>query len=208
MVVNDRNARSIAHDLARDRSSACVFANFGEQRFRAEGLCHIGVAAGGARLGLVAAQCIGGDDDDGDVFQRRICLDAASRLIAVEKRKLNVHEDHIGTMRGSGGQRLLAVADLEDLESSMAKEIAKDSPIVLLVLDYQNALCHAFPTCCSTSTGTSRKKVEPAPSFDSTQMRPPCIATIRRAIDRPSPVPPFFLVVVSSACWNSSKILV
>src|SRR6516162_1956635 len=142
------------------------------------------------------------------MIERRIGLDTTSRLVAVEKRKLNVHKDHIGMLRGSGAQRLLAVADLEDLESSMAKEIAKDPPIVLLVLDNKNAFGHASPTCCSTSTGTSRKNVEPVPSFDSTQIRPPCIATIRRAIDRPSPVPPFGLVVELSACWNSSKILV
>src|SRR6516225_2457592 len=141
-------------NLARDRNSACIFTNFGEQCLRAVRLCHIGVAAGGPRLGLVAAQCIGGDDDDGDVFQRRIGLDTACSLVAVEKRKLNVHEDHIGTLRGGGAQRLLAVTDLDDLESSMAKKIAKDPPIVLLVLDHQNAFSHASPTCCSTSTGT------------------------------------------------------
>ena len=45
------------------------------------------------------------------------------------------------------------------------------------------------------------------PSSDSTQIVPPCISTMRLAIDRPSPVPPFFLVVELSACWNSSKIL-
>src|SRR6516225_5793752 len=200
--------RGGSYMLVRRRSSTSVFTNFGEQCLRAVRLCHVGVAAGGERLGLVTTQCIGGDDDDGDVFQRRIGLDTACSLVAVEKRKLNVHEDHIGVLRGSGAQSLFAVTDLDDLESSMAKEIAKDPPIVLLVLDHQNALCHAFPTCCSTSTGTSRKKVEPAPSSDSTQIRPPCMATIRRAIDRPSPVPPFGLVVELSACWNSSKILV
>jgi hypothetical protein len=84
-------------------------------------------------------------------------------------RELNVHEDNIGTLRSSGGQRLLAVTDLDDLESGMAEEIADDPPIVLLVLDNKNALCHAFPTHCSTSSGTSRKNVEPAPSSDSTQ---------------------------------------
>jgi hypothetical protein len=45
----------------------------------------------------------------------------------------------------------------------MAEEIAEDPPIVLLVLDNKNALCHAFTTCCWTSTATSRKNVEPAP---------------------------------------------
>jgi hypothetical protein len=55
VVVDDQNARWIVHDLARGRNSSRVFTNFGEQRLRAERLCHIGVAAGGAGLGLVAA---------------------------------------------------------------------------------------------------------------------------------------------------------
>src|SRR5258707_15505274 len=87
-----------------DCSSRCVFANFGEQGPGAVRLSHVGVATSGTRLGLVAAQCIGGDDNDRDVLQRRISLDAAGRLVTVEKRKLNVHKDHIGMMRSSGGQ--------------------------------------------------------------------------------------------------------
>jgi hypothetical protein len=42
VVVDDQNARRIVHDLAPDGSSRRVFANFSEQRPRAEGLCHIG----------------------------------------------------------------------------------------------------------------------------------------------------------------------
>src|SRR5258708_25609072 len=110
-------------------------------------------------------------------------------------------------MRGSGDQRLLAIADLDDVESGMGKKITEDLPIVLLVLDHKNAFGHAFPTCCSTLTGPSKKNVEPQPGADSSQIRPPCIATIRLAIDRPSPVPPFALVEEPSACWNSSNIL-
>src|SRR5690606_31251902 len=68
-------------------------------------------------------------------------------------------------------------------------------------------ILHQCPTCCSTFTGTVNEKVEPSPRWESTQMRPPCISTIRLEIDRPSPVPPFFLVAELSACWNSSKIL-
>ena len=38
-------------------------------------------------------------------------------------------------------------------------------------------------------------------------MRPPCISMIRREMANPSPVPPFFLVIELSACWNSWKSL-
>src|SRR5580700_4118661 len=134
-----------------------VFADFGEQRPRAERLRHIGVAAGGARLRLVAAQRIRGDDDDRDVLEGGIGLDAAGRLVAVENRELNVHEDHVGTMRGRGRKRLRAVADLDDLVSGMGKKIAKNRTIVLLILDHKNASGHMWPTCCWTLTGTLMK---------------------------------------------------
>src|SRR6516164_7550450 len=65
-------------------------------------------------------------------------------------------------MRGSGGQRPLAVVDLDDFVPGMYKQIAEDPSIVLLVLDHQNSFGHAFPTCCSTLIGTLRKNVEPA----------------------------------------------
>ena len=61
--------------------------------------------------------------------------------------------------------------------------------------------------CCSTWTGSVNENTEPLPISDSTQSLPPCISTMRREIDRPRPVPPFFLVAELSACWNSSKIL-
>src|SRR6202158_6512400 len=107
----------------------------------------------------------------------------------------------------NGGQRPPGVAHLRDVVAGMGEKIAEDAPIILLVLDHKNAFGHAFPTCCSTLTGTFMKNVEPRPGADSTQIRPPCMATIRLAIDRPSPVPPFALVEEPLACWNSSKIL-
>src|SRR5262249_41241876 len=42
--------------------------------------------------------------------------------------------------------------------------------------------------------GNSTWKVEPFPSVDSTQMRPPCISTICLAMASPRPVPPLALV--------------
>ena len=52
-----------------------------------------------------------------------------------------------------------------------------------------------------------RRTPSPCRAPNSTQSLPPCISTMRREIDRPRPVPPFFLVAELSACWNSSKIL-
>src|SRR4029077_14469939 len=85
--------------------------------------------------------------------------------------------------------------------------IAQDPTVVFLVLNDEDAFVHGSLTCRSTVTGTVKANVEPLPTSDSTQMRPPCIPMIRLAIDRPRPVPPFRLVAELSACWNSSKIL-
>ena len=48
-----------------------VLADLRQQRARAVGLGDIGVAAGGARLALVAGQRIGGDDDDRNALELR-----------------------------------------------------------------------------------------------------------------------------------------
>jgi hypothetical protein len=109
-------------------------------------LRHIGIAAGGARLRLVAAQCIGSDDDDRDALEGGVGLDAAGGLIAVENRKL------------------------DDLVPGMGKKIAKNCTIVLLILDHKNASGHMWPTCCWTLTGILMKNVEPLPGADSTQI--------------------------------------
>ena len=52
-----------------------------------------------------------------------------------------------------------------------------------------------------------KKKVVPTPTVDSTQISPFIRPAIRLQMDRPKPVPPYFLVVVPSACLNASKIV-
>src|SRR5262249_34742190 len=128
----------------------------------------------------------------------------------VEQRQLDIHEDQIGPLLCCFLDCLDPVFCLKHLIPGVGQEIAQDLPVVFLVLDYENSPAHArarSACCCSTLTGMLMLKVEPFPTSDSTQMRPPCISTMRREMDNPSPVPPFFLVAELSACWNSSKIL-
>src|SRR5262249_44863922 len=61
-------------------------------------LTDIGVAARRPRFALVAAQRIGGDDDDRNGAQYRIGLEATSHLISIEHRNLNIHQDEIGSL--------------------------------------------------------------------------------------------------------------
>src|ERR1051326_4625455 len=70
---------------------------------RTERLGEVGIAARLACFALVAAQRIRCDHDDRDRAQRRIGLEPAGRLVAVEDRQLNVHEDQVGPLRRRGG---------------------------------------------------------------------------------------------------------
>src|SRR5580704_7251994 len=166
----------------------------------------IGVAAGVTRFGLIAAQRVRSHDDDRDGFEIGIGFDAPRRLVAVEQRQLDVHENEIGAFRLRRDDPRLAVAGFAHGIAGAAEKIAQDLAIVLLILDHENPLAHDFPAWCSTRNGTVNEKVEPAPRLDSTHNLPPCISMMRFAIDRPRPVPPLALVCVLSACWNSSKI--
>ena len=122
------------------------------------------------------------------------------RLVAVHMRQLDVHKNKVGTLLFRSANAGLAIPGLRHLITGTVQEIAEDLPIVLLVLDHKYALAHALPACCSTRNGTVKENVEPLPSFDSTQSRPPCISTIRFAMARPRPVPPLALVCALSDC--------
>src|SRR6266446_4675760 len=71
------------------------FADFGEELARAEGLGDVAVAAGFAGLGLVARQRVGGDGDDRHLRQLGDGADPARRLVAVDDRQLDIHQDQV-----------------------------------------------------------------------------------------------------------------
>src|SRR5262249_51651652 len=135
--------------------------------------------------------------------QRSVGLDAARRFVAVHDRQLDIHQDKIGPLLCDSRQCLFAILGLGDLIVGWGQHIADDLAIIRLILDYQDALGHAASTCRSTMTGSVNAKVEPCPSCDSTQIRPPCISMIRFEMASPKPVPPFLRVIALSACWNS-----
>src|SRR5262249_2975621 len=96
-------------------------------------------------------------------------------------------------------QRLFAVLGLADFIAGFGQHIADDLAIIRLVL-HQNALAHTASTWRSTRTGTVNENVEPWPSVESIQIRPPCISIMCLEIARPKPVPPFLRVIELSAC--------
>ena len=73
----------------------------------------------------------------------RIGLDPARRLVAVDDRKLNVHENEIRPVLRRHRHPLLAVDGLDQLEAGIGEQIAENAPVVLGVLDDENAFAHA-----------------------------------------------------------------
>ena len=90
-----------------------------------------------------------------------IGLDPAGHLVAVEAGELDVHQDQVGALLLRRRDPFLAGHRLDQLEAGARQEVAQDAPVVLVVLDDQDALAHAHSACRSTRTGTVKRKVEP-----------------------------------------------
>src|SRR5262245_28923132 len=176
-----------------------------DQLFGTIGLRHVAIAAGRSRPFLIASHGERADRDYGRARHSRQSLDPARTLIAVEHRKLNVHQHEIGMIGFGFGDALGAGRGLDDLVAGALQRKTRDLPQVLLVLDDEYAMGHAAAPETCVRTGSSMRKVDPWPTTDSTEMRPPCISIISLAIASPSPVPPLVLVIMFSTWWNLSK---
>jgi hypothetical protein len=70
--------------------------------------------------------------------------------------QLNIHEDEVWPVRSCRGQPTLAIFRFDDLEIGARKQVPEDLPVVLLILNHQNALAHDCPVCASTRTGSMK----------------------------------------------------
>src|SRR5215217_1278313 len=120
-------------------ASAQELVDLGEQLTRAERLCNIAVAARRARLGLVAREGIRGDRDDRDVAELGLGFDLAGGLIAVHDGKLDVHKNEVGLVAGRHGDALCSVSRLDQVVADALHEVADDLPVILGVLDHEDA---------------------------------------------------------------------
>src|SRR6185295_15353284 len=121
------------------------FSDLRQELSWAERLRHVAVAAGGVGLLVVTAQRVRSDRDDGDMPQIELGFDPTCHLVAIEPRKLDVHQDEIRDLLLRKLEPLLSVFRLDQLVAAGRQQVAHDAAIIFLVFDYQNALAHTSP---------------------------------------------------------------
>ena len=117
-----------------------------------------------------------------------IGLDAPRRLVAVDHRHLDVHQDQVRPLLGDRVATPPApFSRLDHLVAGTGQQIAQDLPVVLRVLDHQDAfLLMRLPLLGSTLTGSVTVKSRAlAERRTRRQIRPPCSSTICCEIDEP-----------------------
>ena len=149
-------------------------ADLGQNLPRAERFGQIPVASRRPRLGFVAGQRVRGDGDDRNMTQIRIGLDPPRRLIAIDDRKLNVHENEIRPALGRHCDALLAVDRLDQLEAGIGEQILRMRRLFSVSSMTRISLLMPVASAPLTRIGTTMVKVEPTPTIDCTSMRPPC----------------------------------
>src|SRR5262249_23204996 len=89
--------------------------DFGQQRARVVWFAPLSTAPRRSCLALIAAQGVGRHHDDRNGAQSRVGLDATCCLIAIEQRKLDIHQDQVRPLPCSSSERLFPVFGLDDL---------------------------------------------------------------------------------------------
>src|SRR5882672_1124819 len=112
--------------------------DFLDQSLELNWLQFVVVTASGNRLLAAFLRCIGGDNDDRDVFRFRLAFQTAGRLPAVQPRKSQVHYDEIGQECFRPIDPLCAIRGYLDLEPGEAQALMQREEAVLAVLDAEN----------------------------------------------------------------------
>src|SRR5580704_3596042 len=175
------------------------------------------------RLKLIASHDVRfrigrGQDDRGDQFQALIFLDVSQDLATVHFRQVQIQQDEIGAgsvnvdpLVPQESHGLHAVDDHVQLDGfvGFAKGFLRQPDIAGAVFDQENLYGHATFSDKShdflSLRAKAKRKVDPCPSFDSTEMLLPCRSTIFLQMANPIPVP----ANSSRLCrrWNIPKIL-
>jgi hypothetical protein len=74
-------------------------------------------------------------------------LRRARRLVAIEDRKLDIHENEVGPVGCRRGKPRLTVLGFDDFEIGTREQIPQNLPIIFLILDHQDAPAHDGLAC-------------------------------------------------------------
>src|SRR6266404_8286024 len=128
-----------------------------------------------------------------------VLLQSAQDIAALHIRKPDVHEDDVWGFERGELQCVFPGSRLQRPKPCVAKDVAREPEVPIVVVDDQDKLAHAVSLC---EIGSSKWNVLPSPTTLSSHSRPPCSSTKRRASGRPRPVPSSPL----PAWRNASKI--
>ena len=151
------------------------------------------IASGLARALAIRLHRERGHCDDRDLLRPRLLADRAGNGPAVELRQQEVDQHRVRTLAPGQLETGHAIRGGEGLVSRAADDAPRDVEVVGLVFDDEDAghqLAPATATAARTWTGMVKLNTLPPSMSLSTQIRPPCSATRRLLIARPSPVPP------------------
>src|SRR5436853_1595846 len=176
------------------------------------GLRKIIIAPGRACRSFIADHGMRGDRNNGTMPQLAERLDPLGGLPTIHQRKPEIHQDQIRLFLRRLPDAFLSVCGLDHLVfvfEQLDNEVSVEPDIV----HHQDLpLRHDLPprvvwgAYCGGVRGRVTVNVDPLPTSLATAIAPPSSVTNRFAIARPSPVPPYRLVLDMSAWWNSSKI--
>ena len=97
----------------------------------------VAVATGLPRLRLVAGERVRGHRDDRHPGELGDRADAARRLVAVNDRELNIHQDQIGILGLRHRHPFGSVHRLDQFVIEAGQQVADDLPVVLRVLSFR-----------------------------------------------------------------------
>ena len=110
---------------------------------------------------------------------------------ALDTRQRPVVEDHGGAVRGRPDVELQPVdAGERECRSEGGEGVLRRAVVVAAMGEQEHRQPPGVARRSGPVTGMANENVDPVPSSDSAQIRPPWASTMWRAIESPRPVPP------------------
>ena len=181
-----------------------------QQRARRKWLLHHAGNVHAVRLAITQHVSARGQHEHGNVCQSRFLRHHPRQFDTCHDGHLQISDDEVEGLALQQRERFVAIASAVDFESGVAKLQRNNLQDVHLVINNEDARWTAFgfgvvvhvhaafrPAC---SSGIANQKREPTPTWESTPICPPCIAsTIFRHRLSPRPVP------FATSSWPSTR---